>query len=178
MFDYYLLTQDYFEVHPSPIQGLGAFAVRPIPKGTRIIEYTGERITPEQADERYDDDAVENPRTYLFTVDKKTLVDATHEGNEARFINHSCEPNCEAVIEDKRIYIEAVRDIAPGEELTYDYHLERPGRFRKEWRELYACHCGAPNCRGILLELRKRRPRKAAGKPRKAGQKIKTPRKG
>ncbi len=171
MLEFYLLTQDYFEVHPSRIQGLGAFAAIPIAKGTRIIEYTGERITPEEADARYDDDNVDDPHTYLFTVDKKTLVDATREGNEARFINHSCEPNCEAVNEDQRIYIEAVRDIAPSEELTYDYHLERPGRFRKEWQELYACHCGAPTCRGILLEPRKSRPRKQTAKKKNASVK-------
>jgi SET domain-containing protein len=151
--------QPYHEVRPSPIQGQGVFAVRRIRKGTRILEYTGERITPEEADRRYDDDAVERPHTFLFTVNKRTVIDGAVHGNEARFINHSCDPNCEAVDDDGRIFIEALRTIQPGEELTYDYYLERPGRYRKEWEKRYACHCGAPNCRGIMLLPRKRRAR-------------------
>ncbi len=160
MIDSQPLSQPYFELRSSPIQGLGAFAVQDIPKGTRVVEYTGERITPEEADARYDDDAVEEPHTFLFTVNKKIIIDGAREGNEARFINHSCEPNCETVIEDKRVFVETIREIRAGEELTYDYHLDRPGRFREEWKERYACHCGAPSCRGILLEPRK--PRKPA----------------
>ncbi len=156
------LSQDWFEVRPSSIQGLGGFALRAIRKGTRIVEYLGERITPEEADRRYDDDALDRPHTFLFTVNKKTVIDAAREGNEARFINHSCDPNCEAVVERGRIFIEAIKDVSAGEELTYDYHLERPGRFKKEWQERYACRCGAPNCRGILLEPRRRRTREKA----------------
>ena len=153
-------SQSLLELRPSSIQGLGAFAFRPIVKGTRIIEYQGERITPDEADERYDDDAMERPHTFLFTVDKKTVIDAARQGNEARFINHSCEPNCEAVVEDGRVFIQAVLDIPPGAELTYDYHLERPGRYRVEWMERYACHCGATSCRGSILMPRRRRVRK------------------
>jgi uncharacterized protein len=149
--------QDYIEIRASPIQGQGAFAVRAIPQGTRVVEYTGERISPEEADARYDDDALEHSHTFLFTVTRNIIIDAARDGNEARFINHSCDPNCEAVIEHKRVFIEAIRDIAPGEELTYDYHLERPGRFKEEWKQRYACHCGADNCRGILLEPRKKK---------------------
>ena len=155
-------SQPLLELRPSSIQGLGAFAFRPIGKGTRIVEYLGERITPEEADERYDDDAMERPHTFLFTVNKKTVIDAARQGNEARFINHSCEPNCEAVVEDGRVFIQAVHDILPGAELTYDYHLERPGRYRVEWKERYACHCGASSCRGTLLQPRRRRVRKTS----------------
>ena len=140
-----------FELRSSPIHGQGVFAVRRIRKGTRLIEYIGERIAPETADLRYDDDAMTIPHTFLFTVDAHTVIDAAVGGNEARFINHSCNPNCEAVDDDGRIFIEAIRNIRPGEELTYDYHLERDGRWRKEWAERYACRCGAPNCRGTLL---------------------------
>ncbi len=160
------MTEPLFEIRESRIDGKGAFALRLIPKGARIVEYTGERITHAQADERYDEDAMEHPHTYLFTLDKKTVVDATVHGNEARYINHSCEPNCEAVTEDGHIYIDALRDISAGEELTYDYHLEYSGRYRASWRERYACHCGAPTCRGTLLlpkprRMRKRRTRRA-----------------
>lgn len=159
------LTQRWFEVRASSIHGLGAFAVRRIPEGTRIIEYTGERITPAEAGERYDDDAMEHAHTFLFTVDDETVIDAARGGNEARFINHSCEPNCETVDEDGRIFLYALRDIASGGELTYDYHLERSGRLPDGWRCLYACHCGTPSCRGTLLARtpRRRRSGKASG---------------
>jgi SET domain-containing protein len=145
-----------FELRSSPIHGHGVFALRRIRKGTRLIEYVGERITSEAADLRYDDDAMDRPHTFLFTVDVRTVIDAAVGGNEARFINHSCNPNCEAVDDGGRIFIEALRNIRPGEELTYDYRLERNGRWRKEWAARYACHCGAPNCRGTLLVKPKR----------------------
>ena len=80
------------------------------------------------------------------------VVDGGHGGNEARFINHSCDPNCEAVVVNGHIYIQAIKTIQPGVELTYDYRLTRPGRRRAIWKQLYACHCGAPNCRGTMLE--------------------------
>lgn len=143
-----------FEVRRSGIHGRGVFATRPIARGTRLIEYTGERITPEEGDERYDDDAMERPHTFLFIVDRDTVIDAAVGGNAARFINHSCAPNCESIIEDGRVFIEAIRAIRPGEELTYDYRLFRTGRWRPEWTERYACHCGARACRGTLLVRR------------------------
>ncbi|HEX9076990.1 MAG TPA: SET domain-containing protein-lysine N-methyltransferase [Anaerolineae bacterium] len=146
-----------FQVRLSRIQGQGVFARSRILKGTRIIEYTGERITHREADARYDEEAMEHPHTVLFTVDKKTVIDAGVGGNEARFINHSCAPNCEAVNEDGHIFIDALCDILPGEELTYDYHLEYQGRYRAEWKERYACRCGCPSCRGTLLLPKRRR---------------------
>lgn len=153
-------SQDYFVIRNSSIQGRGAFAVRRIRKGTRIIEYTGERITTEEADARYDDDAVDRPHTFLFTVDKHTVIDGAIHGNEAKYINHSCDPNCEAVDDEGRIFVEALRTIQPGDELTYDYHLHRPGPFRKKWMKQYACHCGAANCRGTMLKLPKKKRKK------------------
>lgn len=156
-------SQPLLELRPSRIQGVGAFAFRRISRGTRVVEYLGERITPEEADERYDDDAMERPHTFLFSVNKKIVIDAAREGNEARFINHSCAPNCQAIVEKGRVFIQALYDIPPGTELTYDYHLERPGRYRAEWRQRYACHCGAPSCRGTLLMPRPRR--KKASRP-------------
>jgi SET domain-containing protein len=146
-----------YALRPSPIQGLGLFATRRIRRGRRLIEYTGERVSPEVADSRYDDDAHDRPHTFLFTVDARTSIDASVDGNEARFINHSCNPNCEAVDDAGRIFIEARRDIRPGEELTYDYRLERDGRWRPDFAWRYACRCGASNCRGVLL-VKPRKP--------------------
>ena len=100
------MRKPFFEIRPSPIQGRGAFATRRIRKGTRIIEDTGERLTPPAADARYDDDHREHPHVLLFTVDRRTVIDAGVGGNEARYFNHSCAPNCEAVTEQRRVYLE------------------------------------------------------------------------
>ena len=143
-----------FVVRDSPIHGRGVFAARKINKGRRIIEYVGERISPQESEERYDDDRSEHPHILLFTVDEKTIIDGARGGNEAVFFNHSCEPNCEAVNDDGRIFIEAMRSISPGEELTYDYQLDRPGRYQAAWKERYRCRCGAPSCRGTMLAPR------------------------
>jgi SET domain-containing protein len=140
-----------FELRDSPIQGRGAFATRRIRKGARIIEYTGERITQDEADKRYDDEAMGRHHTFLFTLDEKTVIDAAVHGNEARFINHSCDPNCQALIEGNQIFIYALKDIAPGTELVYDYAYERAEGMDEESEELYVCRCGAKNCRGTIL---------------------------
>ena len=112
----------------SRIHGYGVFAVEPIRKGSTILEYTGERITPDEAERRYDDEASDLAHVLLFTVDETTVIDGGSGGGDARFVNHSCEPNCEAVARRGRIFIVALRSIAPGEELTYDYLLDLPGR--------------------------------------------------
>jgi uncharacterized protein len=151
-----------YVVRPSAIQGLGVFATGPIKKGSRIIEYLGERISPAEADRRYDDDASEHPHVLLFTVDGRTVIDAAVGGNDARFINHSCEPNCEAVTDHRRVFIEALRDIPPEEELLYDYNLTRQDTDAPDLEQRYACHCGAATCRGTMLT-----PKKAATKKRR-----------
>jgi hypothetical protein len=132
------------------------FAGRRIRRGTRIIEYTGERIDADEADRRYgDEEAMQHHHTFLFGIGKDLSIDPGVGGNVARFINHSCEPNCEAHQEDGRIFIDAIRTIQPGEELTYDYALEGEGPLPRHWKRLYACHCGAPGCRGTMLALDK-----------------------
>ena len=145
------LFHPLFQIRKSPIHGQGAFSVRHIAEGTRIIEYVGERITHEAADARYRDDPVEHTTTFLFTVDEDTVIDATCQGNDARYINHCCDPNCEAIEEDGRIFIEAIREIPLGAELVYDYQLELKEDYPVRWRELYACGCRALACRGSLL---------------------------
>lgn len=137
-----------FEVRDSGIEGTGVFATRRIRKGTWIIEYGGRRISHEEADRLYDD---RSTHTVLFTVDEETVIDAAVGGNDARFINHSCAPNCDAWNAEGEIWIVASRDIAPGEELTYDYGLPWEGESGEEAFTRYACRCGAPGCRGTLL---------------------------
>ena len=145
-------THPPIEIRPSPIAGLGAFATRHIQKDARVIEYVGERITPAEADTRYTDAPSPHHPVLLFTVDARTVIDAGAKGNNARFINHSCEPNCEAVTERRRIWIYALRDIEPGEELTYDYNLTGDDDFDAQAPD-YACLCGTPSCRGTMYRL-------------------------
>lgn len=140
-----------FEIRQSPIQGLGAFATERIPAGTRFVEYAGARLTPEEADARYPDDSTERHHTYLFAIDDDIVIDAAVDGNEARFINHSCDPNCDAVIEEGRIWIETIRDVAPGEELAYDYAYVLEERHSPVAKRKYPCNCGAAKCRGTIL---------------------------
>jgi SET domain-containing protein len=140
-----------FEIRASHIQGLGAFALRRIPKGARVGEYVGERISQKEADRRYDDAAMDRHHTFLFTVTSRTVIDAAVGGNDTRFINHSCAPNCEAVIEDGRVFIEALRTIPVGTELSYDYAYERARDAGPEDEALYPCRWGASTCRGTIL---------------------------
>ena len=140
-----------FTIRRSPIQGRGAFATRRIPRGTRLIEYTGERLSPAQADARYPDVPGQRHHTYLFAIDDEVVIDAAVGGNAARWINHSCAPNCDAVIEDGRIWIETIRAVAPGEELAYDYQYVLEERHTPAAKRRFPCSCGARRCRGTLL---------------------------
>jgi hypothetical protein len=155
-------------VRNSRIHGKGVFATRRIRKGTRIIEYVGERLTHEEADRRYEDHDVNDNHTFLFIVDKHTVIDAGVGGNASRFINHSCDGNCESVIEKGRVFIEAVRTIQPGEELGYDYEIGREPDDPPNVDEIFACRCGSPKCRGTMLWPPKRpskRPRRRTARP-------------
>lgn len=138
-----------YVVRSSGIHGKGIFATRPIKKGTRIIEYKGERITEAQADKRYEDD--DSNHTFLFLLNNDMVIDATYGGNSARWINHCCQPNCEPEEEDDRVYIHARRDIKPGEELSYDYQLVIEEKHTAAVKKFYACRCGAKKCRGNFL---------------------------
>jgi SET domain-containing protein len=140
-----------YRVRQSRIHGRGVFAARRIRKGTRIIEYVGDRVTHAEADRRYEDRPVEDNHTFLFIVDARTVIDAGVGGNAARYINHCCEPNCETVIEDRRVFIQALRTIQPGEELSYDYQIQREKGDPPDIDAIFACRCGAPGCRGTML---------------------------
>jgi hypothetical protein len=145
------LQMPLFEVRASSLHGLGAFAVHRIRKGTRVIEYLGERVSHAEADRRYQHKDVGDAHTFLFIVDEQTVIDAGVDGNEARFVNHACEPNCESVIEKSRVFIEALRTIEPGEELTYDYQIQREADDPPDIDAIFACRCGSARCRGSML---------------------------
>jgi hypothetical protein len=159
-----------FELRKSGIQGRGAFATRLIRRGQRIIEYTGAHIDNDEADRRYDDEKMKRHHTFLFIVDDKEIIDGAVNGNDAQFINHSCDPNAEAVIEGKRIFIYALRTIRPGEEIAYDYQYERTDEHTEEDEKFYKCLCGSPKCRGSILappkKKRKASRKKSAGRKR------------
>src|SRR6266480_3077424 len=134
------------EVRKSDVHGRGVYAMQFIPEGTRIIEYTGERTSWKAAPNDEND-----PHTFNFGLDNGQVINPHIGGNDARWINHSCDPNCEANEEDDRIFIDAMRDIQPGEELFYDYGLEIDEPITEESKKKYACHCGSSNCRGTML---------------------------
>ena len=166
-------TPQMLRVRRSPVHGMGAFATRRITKGARIIEYLGERISHREANRRYAQKTPEDNHTFLFVVDRGVVIDAGTNGNDARYINHGCDPNCESVIEDRCVYIEALRTIQPGEELKYDYSIARDRDDPPNVDEVFACHCGVEKCRGTMLwpaqRPKRRRRRLRAG--RAAGSK-------
>jgi len=140
-------------IRRSKIESEGCYTLQPIATGTHIVEYTGPRLTIEEADALYDN----HRRTYLFGLtDGKHVIDG--EG-VAAFINHCCDPNCEVDEIDGRVWIIAVRDIAAGEELTYDYNL-----YDGDQDDAAQCFCGAGNCRGSMYseEELERRAKKDA----------------
>jgi hypothetical protein len=167
-----LTTSDLIEVRRSAVHGLGVFAAKHIPKGARIIEYVGERVSHDEADRRYEEKDANDSHTFLFIVDSKIVIDAGVDGNDARFFNHSCDPNCESTVEKRRVYIEALRDIEPGTELTYDYQIHREDDDPENIDEVFACRCGFPNCRGTMLWPTERKPKRKKAK-RKAAAKTK-----
>ena len=140
------------EVRESGVHGRGVYASKPIPKGARIIEYTGKRVLWENVPNDPDD-----PHTFLFGLDNGIeVIDPTIRGNEARWINHSCDPNCEAIEEeDERVFIYALRDLQQGEELFYDYALQVDEPITREVAEESRCFCGSSRCRGTMLEQKK-----------------------
>jgi uncharacterized protein len=144
-------TAPLVEVRCSAVHGDGVFALQRIGKGTRVIEYVGERVSHAEADRRYDDKSPNDNHTFLFIVDRQIVIDAGVGGNEARFINHSCDPNCESVIQNRRVYIEAIREIEAGEELFYDYQIVREKDDPPDIDAIFACHCGTARCRGTML---------------------------
>jgi SET domain-containing protein len=143
----------------SPIHGNGVFAASDLPKGDRVIEYKGRRLTHSQANRMYANDA-DSGHTFLFTLNEKFLIDGGDGGNDARWINHSCAPNCQAwIVENKkgdqrrdRVVIETRRAIRAGEELTYDYGITLEERQTPRLKKIWECKCGAKKCTGTMLK--------------------------
>ena len=162
----------YYVVRNSRIHGRGVFAAANILKGTRITEYVGDRISHAEADRRHEDKAHDDNHTFLFTVNSRVVIDGGVKGNDARWINHSCDPNCESVVDKARVFLEAVRDIPKGQEICFDYMIERDPNDPPEMDQIFGCRCGSPKCRGTML-LDWPDPKKKAAK-KKAGSKKST----
>ena len=139
------------QVRRSGVHGKGMFALAPLAAGEVVIEYTGEVITWREALRRHPHDASDPDHTFYFHIDEKHVIDAKVGGNSARWINHACDPNCEADEQHGRIFITALRDIAPGEELAYNYGLVIDQRYTKKLKQQFACRCGSARCRGTML---------------------------
>jgi len=158
---------EWAAVRGSQIHGRGMFAKKIIPKGTRVIEYTGERITKaegwrrelarQERAERGADGCI-----YIFELNTKVDIDGSVRWNTARYINHSCEPNCESQVVRGRVWIVAIREIRPGDELSYDYYYDY------EHYHEHPCRCGAKSCAGYIVKAPLRwRVRHAARKGKK-----------
>jgi SET domain-containing protein len=150
-----------FEIQRSRIQGRGAFAIPPHPGRAAHHRVRGERISQEEGDRRYVENGMRRHHTFPLHARRRDADRRKRGGNASRYINHSCDPNCEAIIEDGRIYIHAKKNIQPGTELTYDYQYERTAAHTEEDERFYACLCGSPKCRGTILAPKKRRRRRA-----------------
>ncbi|MBI4449245.1 SET domain-containing protein-lysine N-methyltransferase [Candidatus Woesearchaeota archaeon] len=143
---------EWLDIRQSNIHSFGAFATRNIPKGTRVIEYTGEKVTSEECKRREDQYLAEHKQdpakggVYLFELDDDWTIDANRTEDIAKYINHSCDPNCEIEMNNGHIWIVALRYIAAGEELTYNYG------FDIEDVEDYPCQCGSARCVGYILD--------------------------
>ena len=149
-----------YEVRRSDIHGNGVFARRTIEAGVCIVEYTGERITSDESAIRAEQGGGPVNHTFFFSLADGNVIDGGSGGNDARFINHACEPNCEAYEEDGNVFIYALQEIEKGEELNYNYALIYEERHTAAVKKLFECRCGAPSCTGTMLAPKKRAARK------------------
>ena len=159
----------------SGVHGKGVFAVQPLAEGEMLIEYGGEVISWKEALRRHPHDPLDPNHTFYFHIDDKHVIDGKQGGNSSRWINHSCKPNCEADEEGGRVFIKALRNIEPGEELFYDYGLIIDARYTAKLLAEYPCWCGAKKCRGTLLAPKdkngKDKKLNKPNKPKKIGKK-------
>lgn len=149
-----------WEVQRSPIHGNGVFARRKIEAGECIIEYEGERITSDESAIRAEKSGGPVNHTFFFSLADGNVIDGGSGGNDARFINHACEPNCEAYEEDGKVFIYSLQEIEKGEELNYNYALIYEERHTPAVKKMFECRCGAPSCSGTMLAPKKRSRKK------------------
>jgi hypothetical protein len=163
------------QVRRSGVHGKGVFALQDIAEGETLIEYVGEVISWEEAQDRHPHDPNDPNHTFYFHVNEDRVIDALHGGNSSRWINHSCDANCEADESNDRIFIKAIRNIHAGEELNYDYGLIIDEPYTKKLKAEYPCWCGSANCRGTLLSPKERKdtPKTPSQKKSKAKDKVK-----
>ena len=147
------------QVRQSGVHGKGVFALVPIKKGELIIEYTGEVISWPEALRRHPHDPSQPDHTFYFHLDDERVIDGKVGGNASRWINHSCAPNCEAEDDSGQVFLMALRNIKPGEELFFDYGLVIEERYTPALKKRFECRCGAKTCRGTMLA-----PKRAAAK--------------
>ena len=164
------------QTRQSGVHGKGVFAVVDIPAGERIIEYVGEVISWEEAQRRHPHDPDQPNHTFYFHIDDAHVIDALYGGNSSRWINHSCDPNCETDEDEGRIFIKSLRPIQAGEELNYDYGLVIDEPLTPELIADYPCWCGSAHCRGTLLssdlDTAEGRNKKKKKKKKKSGKKA------
>jgi SET domain-containing protein len=142
-------------VRSSPVHGRGVFALTRIRAGEKILEYKGKLVSWREAQHRYARSAAEDGHTFFFDLDDGRVIDGAQGGNSARWINHSCKPNCETEQDGSRVFIYALHDIEPGAEVFIDYLLFVEGRHSAALKQLYACRCKARQCRGTMLAPRR-----------------------
>lgn len=145
------------QVRRSGVHGKGVFALQDLAEGETLIEYVGEVISWDEAQDRHPHDPNDPNHTFYFHVNEDRVIDALYGGNSSRWINHSCDPNCEADEDNDRIFIKAIRNIKAGEELNYDYGLIIDEPYTKKLKAEYPCWCGSANCRGTLLSPKERK---------------------
>jgi uncharacterized protein len=146
------------QVRRSGVHGRGVFATTLISKDARIIEYKGEVIDWPEALERHPHDPTQPNHTFYFHIEDGRVIDGLIRGNSSRWINHACEPNCEAEENNGRVFLNALRDIQHGEELFFDYRLTIEGRYTEKLKKAFECRCGSSSCRGTMLA-----PKRASG---------------
>jgi uncharacterized protein len=155
----------------SGVHGKGVFALQPLAEGETLFEYDGEVITWKEALRRHPHDPSDPNHTFYFHIDDKHVIDGKQGGNSSRWINHSCKPNCEADEDGGRVFIKALRNIEPGEELFYDYGLIIDARYTKKLLAEYPCWCGAKKCRGTLLAPKDKKAKEAKKTKKKSADK-------
>ena len=145
------------QVRASGVHGRGVYALVPLQAGEKLIEYKGERIEWSEALDRHPHDPSQPDHTFYFHLETGGVIDAAVGGNLARWINHACSPNCEAQEIVGRVFIHALTDISPGEELFYDYGLVIEERYTPKLKKRFECRCGTPGCRGTMLAPKERK---------------------